>query len=76
MLNIESFVHPVEVLFPVLESAEMHCRVQFGNFAKNEKFPDFYLSAPLKARHGEILILQKVFFEVAACSHSHKDISS
>ena len=56
-LKTDSFVLLIEAMFPVLESAEMHCRVQLGNFGENSSWTHFYHSAPLRAQRVEILIL-------------------
>ena len=82
-LTENRFFSPWEVLFPVLESAKMHCRAQFGNFGENFSrgpISTFLLHSRLTMSRfrfwTSFAVLRKVFFEVAeACSHSHKDIS-
>ena len=82
-LTENRFFSPPEVLFPVLESAKMHCRAQFGNFGENFSrgpISTFLLHSRLTMSRfrfwTSFAVLRKVFFEVAeACSHSHKDIS-
>ena len=82
-LTENGFFSPREVLFPVLESAKMHCRAQFGNFGEHFSrgpISTFLLHSRLTMSRfrfwTSFAVLRKVFFEVAeACSHSHKDIS-